>query len=44
MANTTTGPDPADSASWIGFVVVRTPSESRTGSFSSEYTATVGAR
>lgn len=44
MANTTTGPVPAHSASWIGFVVVRTPSASSTGSFSSEHTPTIGAR
>lgn len=42
VANTTTGPRPAHSASWIGLVVVRTPSCSRTSSFSSEHTATIG--
>src|SRR5690606_3027642 len=44
VANTTTGPDPAHRASWMGLVVVRTPSELSTGSFSSEHTATIGAR
>ncbi|GGX46418.1 hypothetical protein GCM10010353_71290 [Streptomyces chryseus] len=44
MANTTTGPDPVHRASWIGLVVVRTPSEPSTASFSSEHTATMGVR
>ncbi len=44
MANTTTGPVPAHSASWTELVVVRTPSAPSTGSFSSEHTATIGAR
>jgi hypothetical protein len=46
VANTTTGPDPdpAHRASWIAFVVVRTPSRSRTSSPSSEHTATIGER
>lgn len=42
VANTTTGPFPAHRASWIAFVVVRTPSCSRTSSFSSEHTAAIG--
>lgn len=43
VANTTTGPEPAHRASWIRLVVVRTPSCSRTASFSSEHTAIMGA-
>ncbi|QTA36898.1 hypothetical protein JHY03_71140 (plasmid) [Streptomyces sp. CA-256286] len=44
MAKTTTGPCLAHRASRIGFVVVRTPSELSTASFSSEHTAAIGAR
>lgn len=44
VAKTTTGPLPAHRASWIGLVVVRTPSWSRTSSLSTEQTATIGAR
>lgn len=44
VARTMTGPWPAHRASRIGFVVVRTPSCSRISSFSSEHTATIGAR
>lgn len=37
-------PGSSPGASWIAFVVLRTPSAPSTGSFSSEHTATIGAR
>lgn len=39
-----TGPCPAHRASWMGLVVVRTPSSFSTGSFSREHTATIKER